>query len=227
MPELAKRGHNCFAVSLTGHGGSEGKLKGRSVKDHVEDVYSVVARFDTPPILVGHSMGGYVVQQYAAFGHPATGVALVAPVPPAGAWGATWRVARAHPGKLIKAILTADVGAVVEKPGHAYQWLFAPTFPRAEADRYVDQWERASYRTFIGMLFQHPDVSRIHVPVILVGGDQDALFTVAEWEKAADDLGTKLQVIEGGGHQLMLEPAWIQLADIIERFAKAFEGPGA
>jgi pimeloyl-ACP methyl ester carboxylesterase len=170
-------------------------------------------------------MGGYVVQQYASFGHPATGLVLVAPVPPAGAWRATWRVAKAHPGKLLKANLTLDVGAVVENPDHAYQWLFAPTFPQDEADRYLDRWERASYRTYVGLLFQRPDVSRIQAPVVLVGGDADALFSVAEWERAGDALGTKLQVIEGAGHQLMLEPGWRQLADIIERFARAFERP--
>ncbi len=223
MPELARRGYDCFAVSLTGHGGSEGKIRGRSVRDHVEDVYNVVARFDTPPIVIGHSMGGYVVQHYASFGHPATGIVLVAPVPPRGAWGATWRVARRHPGKFIKANLTFDIGAVVEDPSHAYEWLFAPSFPREEADRYGDRWERASYRTYLGLLFGRPDVNRIRVPIVLIGGSEDALFTLDEWEKAARSLQARLDVLVGAGHQIMLEPAWRELADRIERFAYAFE----
>lgn len=223
MPELARRGHDCFAVSLTGHGGSEGKVKGRSLRDHVDDVYSVVARFDTPPIVVGHSMGGYVTQHYVAKGHPASGIVLVSPVPPQGAWGATWRVLKTRPGPFFKANLTFDIGAVVERPSDAYRWLFAPDFPRERADEFLDRWERASYRTYLGLLFDRPDVARIRVPTVLVGGSADALFSISEWEKAAESLGTPLNVIEGAGHQMMLEPGWTELAELIDRFASAFD----
>ena len=219
MPALAARGHDCFAVSLTGHGGSDGKIRGRSVRDHVDDVYDVVARFDTPPVVIGHSMGGYVVQHYAALGHPATGLVLVSPVPSQGAWGATWRVARRHPGKFLKTNLMLDVGAVVEDPGHAYEWLFAPEFPREEADSYMDRWERASYRTFLGLLFSRPQTANIDVPVLLIGGDRDGLFSLDEWRKTERKLGTRLVTVEGAGHEMMLEPAWSELADYIDAFA--------
>ncbi len=226
MPELARRGHDCFAVSLTGHGGSPGKIRGRSVRDHVEDVYEVVARFDRPPIVVGHSMGGFVVQHYAAHGHPATGLLLVSPVPPQGAWRVTWRVATTHPGKFIKANLLFDIGAVVEKPDHAYEWLFNARFPREEADQYVDRWERASYRTFLDLLFRKPKTESIGVPLQIVGGDEDALFAVGEWEQAAERLGAELHVLSGTGHQVMLEPAWRQLADAIDSFASELNRRG-
>jgi pimeloyl-ACP methyl ester carboxylesterase len=225
MPELATRGLDCFAVSLTGHGGSDGKIRGRSIRDHVADVYSVVARFDTPPIVIGHSMGAYVAQHYAAMRHPATGLVLVSPVPSSGAWRATWRVASRHPGKFAKANLTLDIGAVVEDPDHAYEWLFSPSFPRAKADGFASRWERASYRTYWGMLFGRPDVSRIETPTILVGGDHDGLFSLAEWEAGAVKLGTTPIIIEDAGHELMLEPSWTELAGHIERFAKAFDLP--
>jgi pimeloyl-ACP methyl ester carboxylesterase len=220
MPELAGRGHDCFAVSLTGHGGSEGKLKGRSVRDHVEDVYEVVARFDTPPIVIGHSMGGYVVQHYAALGYPASGLVLVSPVPPQGAWKATGRVARRHPGKFAKANLMFDIGAVVENPDHAYEWLFSRSFPRKEADGYAGRWERASYRTYLGLLFKRPEVDRINVPRLVVGGSDDGLFSVEEWERGSEKLRAPLHVIPGAGHQLMLEPSWGELAELLDKFAK-------
>lgn len=219
MPELANRGHDCFAVSLSGHGRSEGKLRGRSIRDHVDDVYEVVARFDTPPIVVGHSMGGYVAQHYAAMGHPASGLVLVSPVPPQGAWKATMRVARRHPGKFAKANFLFDIGAVVEDPDHAYEWLFSSTFPREEADRYSDRWERASYRTYLDLLFSRPRAERIEIPRLIVGGSDDALFSVEDWERGSTRLRCPLHVIPGAGHQVMLEPLWIELAGILSKFA--------
>lgn len=219
MPDLARRGHDCFAVSLTGHGRSQGKIRGRSVTDHVGDVYEVVGRFDTPPIVIGHSMGGYVAQHYAALGHPATGLVLVSPVPPQGAWKVTKRVARRHPGKFAKANLMFDIGAVVENPDHAYEWLFSPAFSRDEADRYGERWERASYRTYLDLLFNRPAVDRIEIPRMVVGGDADGLFSVDEWRRGAKKLGAPLQVIPGAGHQIMLEPSWRELAELLVRFA--------
>ena len=97
MPELGRRGHHCVAVSLTGHGGSEGRIRGQSVDDHVADVVEVASRFDRPPVLIGHSMGGFVVQHYLAGDHPAAGAVLVAPVPRPGAWGATPRLSDTIP----------------------------------------------------------------------------------------------------------------------------------
>jgi pimeloyl-ACP methyl ester carboxylesterase len=43
---------------------ARGSLNAYSVDDYVDDVRTAASRFDTPPVVVGHSMGGYVVQKY-------------------------------------------------------------------------------------------------------------------------------------------------------------------
>jgi pimeloyl-ACP methyl ester carboxylesterase len=97
MPQLAERGHHCVAVSLRGHGGSDGKIRGSSIADYVVDVGSVVGTLPEPPVIIGHSMGGFTTQHYLAAGNPAKAVVLVSPVPRKGAWGATWKLASKHP----------------------------------------------------------------------------------------------------------------------------------
>lgn len=221
MPDLAGRGYDCFAVSLTGHGGSEGKIRGQSIRDNVADVYSTMRRFDDPPVIIGHSMGGYTVQHYLAKGHPAAGAVLVAPVPRSGAWRATWRVASRYPAAFVKANLLWDVGVITEDPGRAHQILFGPGVSREEADPFTDRWERASYRTYLNLLFSRPEVPSLPPPVLVIGGSDDFLFDVSEWRSTADDWSADLVVIEGAGHQIMLEPAWPRLADEIDRFAEA------
>lgn len=64
---FATQEYQCYAVSLRGHGESEGKedINSFRLSDYVDDVKTVVDMCgDSKPFLVGHSMGGAVVQQY-------------------------------------------------------------------------------------------------------------------------------------------------------------------
>ena len=66
MPFLAEAGYPCYAVSLRGHGGSHGRerIDWHSIADYVEDVTRVIDWLGQQPVLVGHSMGGFIVQKY-------------------------------------------------------------------------------------------------------------------------------------------------------------------
>ncbi|HXP97654.1 MAG TPA: alpha/beta fold hydrolase, partial [Telmatospirillum sp.] len=57
MPYFASRGFSCHAMSLRGHGGSEGDLAWASVSDYIDDVATVAADLGGMPIVIGHSMG--------------------------------------------------------------------------------------------------------------------------------------------------------------------------
>jgi pimeloyl-ACP methyl ester carboxylesterase len=78
-------GYAAYAVSLSGHGGSPGRkqLDSFSILDYARDVASVVAALPAPPVLIGHSMGGFVVQKYLEE-YQAPGAVLMCAVPPQG-----------------------------------------------------------------------------------------------------------------------------------------------
>ena len=80
---FADQGYQCYAVSLRGHGGSSGKedINTFTLSDYVDDVKTVVDMCgDSKPILVGHSMGGAVVQQYIGkYADTLQGAVLFAP----------------------------------------------------------------------------------------------------------------------------------------------------
>ena len=51
--------------------------------DFVQDVVNVVQQFTTPPVLIGHSMGGFIIQKYLE-DHDAPGAVLLSSPSPAG-----------------------------------------------------------------------------------------------------------------------------------------------
>lgn len=63
---FAARGYRALAVSLRGHGGSATSkpLRGLSIADYVEDVRAVANTLPTLPVVIGHSVGGLIVQKY-------------------------------------------------------------------------------------------------------------------------------------------------------------------
>jgi pimeloyl-ACP methyl ester carboxylesterase len=70
-PLLAER-FDVVALDFRGHGGSEHTAQGRyGFDDYVDDVVSVLAALGgDPPLVIGHSMGGYIAARLAA-SHPA------------------------------------------------------------------------------------------------------------------------------------------------------------
>ena len=84
LPYFAAHGYDCTALSLRGHAGSEGQdgLRWHSISDYVSDVEQVAGQFDTPPIIIGHSMGGYITQKYLETHPEIPAAVLLTAIPP-------------------------------------------------------------------------------------------------------------------------------------------------
>jgi pimeloyl-ACP methyl ester carboxylesterase len=66
LHSFAQHGYAAHAVNLRGHGNSQGreKLRWTRIADFVDDVDNAVRQLGSLPILIGHSMGGFVIQKY-------------------------------------------------------------------------------------------------------------------------------------------------------------------
>ena len=85
---FADKGYRALAVSFRGHGDSPTykPLRGCSVADYVADVRSVADRLPSAPVVIGHSMGGLIVQKYLE-SHDAPAGVLMTSIPPQGNFG--------------------------------------------------------------------------------------------------------------------------------------------
>ena len=122
---FAQHGFAVHAVNLRGHGNSEGrgKLRWTRIADYVEDVANAVRQLPSLPILIGHSMGGFIIQKYLE-DHDAPGAVLLSSPSPAGLLGTILRIARRRPLVFAKANLTFSLSPVIATPPLAREASF-------------------------------------------------------------------------------------------------------
>lgn len=69
---FSQHGFAAHALSLRGHGNSEGRdhLRWTRIADYVDDVADTARQLLSPPILIGHSMGGSLSKSIWRIIHP-------------------------------------------------------------------------------------------------------------------------------------------------------------
>lgn len=214
---FSRHGYPTHALSLRGHGASEGRerLRWASIADYVSDVAGAAAQLERPPIVVGHSMGGHVVQKYLET-HPAPAAVLLGSVPPHGVLPATLRFALRHPIAFARANLSLSLYPLVATLDLKREAFFSEAMPQAELEKYAGRIQDESYRAFLDMVILNlPRPGRVRAPVLVIGGASDGLFRPAEFHATARAYRTTAVIQPGAAHDLMLEPAWQTVADCI------------
>lgn len=217
LPYFAHRGYRTAAVSLRGHGESAGKgrLRWTGIREYVEDVAAAARGLERPPVVIGHSMGGLVVQKYLET-HQAPAGVLLASSPVFGAVPATLRVFAKHPLPFLEANLRLGLYPLVGTPERARSLLFSPGLPEAKVRDYQRRLQDESYRAYWDMMgLALPRPKRVTAPVLVLGGERDGVFTPGEVAATARAYGAEAVIFSGQGHDLMLEPGWRDVADRI------------
>ncbi len=211
---FSARGWATHAVDLPGHGASPSRrsLRWTSTREYVEAVAEAVGELPRPPVLVGHSMGGLVVQRYLEYRTHIPAAVLIAPDPVNGVLALTLRVARRHPLRLLHANATLSLWPIVGSPDRAREMLFAVDM---SDDEVLVHWRRLqdeSYRAYLDMIFRRPKPDRVAAPVLVIGAREDRVFTVAEMERTARAYRTEAVIVNGAAHDMMLDARWEQAA---------------
>jgi pimeloyl-ACP methyl ester carboxylesterase len=222
LERCAGAGFEVHALSLRGHGQSEGRegLKTHRLKDYVADVAEVAATLRAPPVLVGHSMGGAVTQLYLER-HPAAGAALLASMPQFGVYKVTLGQVRHHPLDFLEANLTWSLQPLIRTPAQARALFFSKAMPEEQVAAYHRELQDESYLAFLDMLaFDLPSPPRVKSPVLLLGGEADTIFPPEDQRALAAAYGTTPELFPGMAHDLMLDPGWEQVADRVVAWVK-------
>jgi len=211
LPYFAENGYTPYALSLRGHGGSEGRdrLHWGSIMDYVEDVAWAVAQLGCDPVLVGHSMGGLVVQHYLGT-HTAPAAVLMASLPHT---GLPWR--RASP-VLRQGMSGGMHSPTSERARRLLRCLFAGELPEDRLRHYQRLVQPESLRACLEMgggRLPHP--GWVRTPMLVLAAGKDRFLSPAEMYGLAQSYRADLEVVPDIGHVMMLDVGWERAAERI------------
>lgn len=204
---LADAGHRPRAIDLPGHDspGSRHRIWQR-IGDYVDAVGQELERLGPDTVVIGHSMGGLITQRVLERRPAALGI-LLASVPTKGVLGTTLRTAREVPLPFATANATMSMRPIVGTPDLTRRAFFTPDTPAEVVDTCYAQLQNESYLAYLQMLVVLPRPKRVRTPMRVLAASEDRIFTVAKEQALAAAYGTEAVVIEGAGHDLMLDPA--------------------
>jgi pimeloyl-ACP methyl ester carboxylesterase len=214
VKRLTERGHDVRAVQLRGHDHPTGRIWHR-VHHYVEDVERAVKEFSAPPILVGHSLGGLLVQKYLER-HAAAKAVLMASVPLGGTVRAAARLAARHPVEFLKVNLLLRLRPLVNTPELVRRMYFTAETPQNVVDHCFAHIQDESYLAFLDSMMVLARPRRVQVPMLVLGAEQDAIFTESEVRSTARAYGVEAEIFPGMGHDMMLDQGWQGVADRID-----------
>lgn len=216
LPLFAGAGFDAWAVSLRGHGNSDGRsgIDHHSIRDYVDDVATVADAMDAPPILVGHSMGGFVVQKFLEH-RTAPAAVLMSSVPPQGLLAASFHLAFSHPGLFMQ--VNSLLGGSEIPADAVAEALFAVELPEERMARTMAQMSYESQRAIWDMTMFNLVSTRAvrRTPLMVVGAEHDRLIPAFLVRATAATYGVPDHVFAGHGHGFPLEPGGERVAEAV------------
>ncbi len=212
MPWLAEHGWHCLALSLEGHGKSEGSgwLSAVSIDDYVGNVAQVMATLDAPPVLIGHSMGGFVIQRGLELGWQPAGVSMIASVPPRGMTQASTRMLSQTPDLIAALNLFQADKRYHPNVEQARRLLFSPDMSLEQLRSWLPHFQPESMRAVFDMLmvgvFTPPAMPDL--PALVLGAADDKIIAHQDVVATAKRFDTHAEILPRTGHMMMLDVSW-------------------
>jgi pimeloyl-ACP methyl ester carboxylesterase len=216
---FATHGYSSYALSLRGHGQSDGKdvVQWASIKDYVADVSQVINELPQPPVLIGHSLGGLVVQKYLEK-YNAPAAVLVASSPASGMFVRGLSLFWQRPLLFTKTFFRLNVRTVYGTPALVQEMLFSASMEKARVERYAESLGEESFRAFLEMMFYLPKPKKVKSPMLVVGAENDAIVRPSEVERTGRAYKATVRIFPEMAHDMMLEDGWEDVAGYIRQW---------
>lgn len=236
LPVLAEAGYTAYALDLLGHG--EAPRLGRDYA--VERYYTYLCRWIATlniqtPVLLGHSMGGYLGLQYA-LDHPGAvrGLILVDPVYTHQQFHSyyqfIWRLLSGLDMRTWGEILLRRIPAwLIEAVDYLNRYGIsdAPASLRRQVALDYKRADPLIVQTLLTVGDLRPRLDQLVAPVLLTWGCQDQVLPPDSFEALAGLLSApSLHCFTDTGHNPHLTRAW-NFAELILAFLEHLEEPGA
>lgn len=222
VPFFSKAGYQCYAFSLRGHGKSKGFLTFNTLTDYVKDVKMVVQKCidetGVKPFLLGHSMGGAVVQKYIGeYEDTVAGAILFAP-----ATAPHMSRKKTLLSLRNKSMWDASLLAIFGRKKDLGKSAFFDS--RIEdTSYYEEQLQRESIIiTLISLYSKYTNNTHVNVPVCVLGSEADLYFPEESLLQTAKAYGLEKPIMfPAMCHDMMLDPMKDEAANAVLQFMES------
>jgi pimeloyl-ACP methyl ester carboxylesterase len=222
---FARNGYHCAALDLRGHGESEGRddLPRFRLDDFAGDVANVatelVLRNMPAPVVIGHSLGGGVIERLVdqrTLSMPAA--VLLAPFPRGDGWKVATRAAVKTFGfsRMARILFTHDTGLMYENADLARTAFFAADTPEELTRAYWERFQPESWMSGdMSRFAESAPLPNPEIPLLFVSGAEDKVFPSEAIKRTAEIYGGDFVEVEGVAHDMMLDTHWERAAEAI------------
>jgi pimeloyl-ACP methyl ester carboxylesterase len=165
------------------------------------------------PVLIGHSLGGFVIQRYLEE-RSAPAAVLLGSVPPQGVLSLALRVWRRRPSMTMEAWGDPTLLKFLATQALTREYLFCTDTPEAIVEFCRQRAGAESIRAAMtDPMVRRVRTRRVSTPILVLGALYDGFVSVDEVRATARAYRTEPEFF-AMGHNMMLEPGW---ADVAER----------
>jgi pimeloyl-ACP methyl ester carboxylesterase len=213
---FASLGYEVHAISLPGHGKSslnKGNINKYGVKDYLDCLGMEIDKVSPRPVLVGHSLGGFLTLKYLESNHLPAGV-LIASIPQVGILPFMGRMFRRH--FWASARMFATIKSVMAGPAMARD-MFLSVDTQIDIQEFYGKLVPESMLVATQLsLWLKSKPEAIASPTFVIAGENDVCFSVEEQESLAKALNARYDLLPATAHNIMIEPRWREAADRID-----------
>ncbi|MGB0238526.1 MAG: alpha/beta hydrolase [Cycloclasticus sp.] len=220
MPFFTTLGHPTYAINLRGHGKSGGSamLATNSIADYVHDLQRVIDRIGEPPILIGHSLGGLIIQKYIEK-ETVPACVLMATVPVDGLIPSIIDLVL-NPTFYMQMNLTGLMGSWFSPIDVTRKSVFSGHVDDEVVIRYCAEMQQGSPKALLDTLWlglpTHKNPFRI--PILALSADEDTFFRPAHIRKTAKAYSADYLNMKKTGHTMMIDAHWRESAEAIDNW---------
>jgi pimeloyl-ACP methyl ester carboxylesterase len=223
---FASKGYRCLTPTLRFHdvdpkAPPHPELGTTSLLDYAQDLEREIRKLDSPPILMGHSMGGLLAQILGSRGL-AQALVLLAPAPPHGIMVLKPSVIKGFWSMLTRwGFWRKPMRQTFAEAVYSTMHLLSAEEQKRLFERQVYESGRAICE--IGLWFLDPkgaakvDETKVTCPVLIIAGSQDRITPVPVVRKIAQKYKAvaTYRELADHAHRLLVEPGWQEIAEYI------------
>jgi len=231
------KGYKTLAPAWPSHEGTPAELRAShpnkqlgalKLEDVLELYRKVIKDQKEKPILIGHSMGGLIVQLLMQEGLGAAGVAIDS-APPKGLISLRWSFLKSNWGVISP---FADKSEPILLTQEQFNYAFVHTLSEGEQKAVYDSYVVPESR----MVGNGPttdvaaiDFSKRRLPLLMIAGEQDHIIppslNFSNFKKYEDSHSrTEFRMFDGRTHWIAGQKGWEEVADFVIDWLKRNEG---